>query len=104
MGFDQYREPANGLSQEARTFVRTIASLIEAAEAITWYEQRISFEKNEEAKGIMVDAQKQEFKRFSLNLEFLLSCKREWRIEVLGVLLKDGDILELGKKAENRAE
>jgi hypothetical protein len=103
MGFDQYHEPADGPSQEARTFVRTIASLIEAAEAISWYEQRISSEKNEEAKGIMADAQKQEFKRFGTNLEFLLRGNREWRAAVLGVLFKDGDIVELDEKAEKRA-
>ena len=42
MGFDQYHEPANELSQETRTFARMIASLTEEAEAIGWYEQRLS--------------------------------------------------------------
>ena len=45
MGFDQYHEPASELSQETRTFARMITSLIEEAEAIGWYEQRISVEK-----------------------------------------------------------
>lgn len=53
MGFDQYHEPADELSQETRTFARMIASLIEEAEAINWYEQRISIEKDKEAKAIM---------------------------------------------------
>jgi hypothetical protein len=42
MGFEQYHEPASDLSDEARTFARMIASLTEEAEAINWYEQRIS--------------------------------------------------------------
>ena len=41
MGFDQYHEPPEELSQEMRTFARMITSLIEEAEAIGWYEQRI---------------------------------------------------------------
>lgn len=45
MGFDQYHEPANELPEETRTFARMIASLAEEAEAINWYEQRISIEK-----------------------------------------------------------
>ena len=51
MGFDQYHEPANELSQKVRTFARMITSLIEEAEAIGWYEQRISVEKDPQAKA-----------------------------------------------------
>ena len=40
MGFDQYHEPADELSQETRTFARMITSLIEEAEAIGWDETR----------------------------------------------------------------
>ena len=53
MGFDQYHEPPAELSQETRTFARMIVSMIEEAEAINWYEQRISVEKNKDAKAIM---------------------------------------------------
>ena len=59
MGFDQYHEPADELSQETRTFARMITSLIEEAEAIGWYEQRMSLEKDKEeinkALGVNVD-------------------------------------------------
>ena len=72
MGFDQYHEPANELSQETRTFARVIASLQEEAEAIGWYQQRISVEQDEEARRIMEHAQEEEFLHFSLDLEFLL--------------------------------
>jgi len=37
-----------------------ITSLIEEAEAIGWYEQRISVEKDKEAQAIMKSAQKEE--------------------------------------------
>lgn len=56
MGFDQYHEPPDELSQEIRTFARMIASLIEEAEAISWYEQRMSVEKDKDAKAIMANA------------------------------------------------
>jgi hypothetical protein len=45
MGFDQYHEPPQELSKDTRTFARMITSLIEEAEAISWYEQRIAVEK-----------------------------------------------------------
>ena len=72
MGFDQYHEPAGELSQATRTFARMITSLIEEAEATGWYEQRISVEKDKQAKAIMQNAQQEEFKHFGMDLEFLL--------------------------------
>ncbi|WP_458761150.1 ferritin family protein [Afipia sp. TerB] len=104
MGTDQYHEPAEELSQEMRTFARMIASLIEEAEAIGWYEQRMSLEKNEEAKTIMANAQKEEFKHFGMNLEFLLRRKADWRTALQGILFKEGDIVEHGEQAEKKAD
>src|SRR5215212_3324625 len=104
MGFDQYHEPASELSSETRTFARMIKSLIEEAEAIDWYEQRISVEKDEEAKKIMTNAQKEEFIHFAMDLEFLLRKKDKWRIVMKNVLFKDGDIVENGEKAEEEVE
>ena len=72
MGFDQYHEPAEELSAETRTFARMIASLTEEAEAIGWYEQRISLEPDAQAKAIMENAQSEEFKHFGMDLGFLL--------------------------------
>ena len=100
MGFDQYHEPADELSQETRTFARMIASVIEEAEAINWYEQRISIEKDSEAVAIMKDAQGEEFKHFGMDLEFLLRRKPKWKGILQGILFKDGDIVELGEAAE----
>jgi hypothetical protein len=71
MGFEQYHEPANELSGETRTFARMIVSLGEEAEAINWYEQRISVEKDKSARAIMQNAQKEEFKHFAMDLEWL---------------------------------
>ena len=78
MGFEQYHEPANELSQKTRTFARMITSLTEEAEAINWYEQRMSVEEDSSAKAIMGNAQQEEFKHFGMNLEFLLRQKPKW--------------------------
>ena len=103
MGFEQYHEPADELSGETRTFARMITSLGEEAEAINWYEQRISVEKDKSARAIMKNAQKEEFKHFSMDLEWLLRAKPEWREIAEGVLFKKGDIVEHGEKAEEKA-
>ncbi len=100
MGFDQYHEPPEELSGETRTFARMIQSLIEEAEAIGWYEQRLDVEADAAARGIMANAQQEEFKHFAMDLEFLLRRKAKWRIACEGVLFQDGDIVELGEQAE----
>jgi hypothetical protein len=104
MGFDQYHEPPEELSQEIRTFARMLTSLTEEAEAIGWYEQRISLEKDKEAKQIMAKAQEEEFIHFSMDLEFLLRKKEKWRIVAKNILFKAGDITENSEKAEKKIE
>jgi uncharacterized protein len=104
MGTEQYHEPANELSEEVRTFARMVTSLIEEAEAIGWYEQRISIERNREARAIMQNAQQEEFKHFGMNLEFLLRHKPRWRVAMQDILFKEGDIVEHGEQAEEDEE
>ncbi len=104
MAFDQYHEPPEELPQNIRTFARLITSLIEEAEAIGWYEQRITVEKNKAAKAIMQNAQKEEFKHFGMDLEFLLRQKPVWKKTLQNILFKEGDIVELGEEAEKKAE
>src|SRR5437763_3590661 len=104
MGFDQYHEPPGELSPKTRTFARMIASLIEEAEAIGWYEQRLALEKDRDARAIMRNAQHEEFKHFGMDLEFLLRRTPEWREVVQGILFKPGDIVEHGDEAEEESE
>jgi uncharacterized protein len=103
MGFDQYHEPADELPEETRTFARLCASLTEEAEAIGWYEQRISVEPDRQARAIMRDAQGEEFKHFSMDLEFLLRRSPLWREIAEGILFQEGDIVEHGEEAEEEA-
>jgi hypothetical protein len=101
MAFDQYHEPANELTDQVRTFARMILSLIEEAQAIDWYEQRMSVEKNADARAIMENAQQEEFKHFGMDLEFLLRQKPKWRVAMQKILFQPGDIVENGEKAED---
>jgi hypothetical protein len=104
MPTDQYHEPPDDLSDEARTFARVIASLQEEAEAIGWYEQRMSVEKDAQARSIMEHAQKEEFLHFAMDLEFLARRKEKWRIALQKILFKEGDIVENAEKAEDAVE
>ena len=104
MPTDQYHEPPGELSQDTRTFARMMQSMIEEAEAINWYEQRISVEKDKEAKAIMQNAQKEEFIHFSTDLEFLLRKKDKWKTIMKNILFKSGDIVKNAEKAEDAVE
>jgi uncharacterized protein len=104
MGFEQYHEPADELPQETRTFARMIVSLSEEADAINWYEQRIAIEKDKSARAIMQNAQKEEMKHFSMDLEWLLRAKPLWREIAKGVLLTSGDIVKEGEEAEEKTD
>ena len=104
MGFDQYHEPPDELSSKTRTFARMIASLIEEAEAIGWYEQRMDVEKDKEAKAIMKNAQQEEFKHFGMDLEFLLRRKPDWRAELKEILFTEGDIVARGEAGEKKVD
>jgi uncharacterized protein len=100
MGFDQYHEPPEELPDDIRTFVRVIQSMIEEAEAIDWYVQRLAVEKDEEARLVMSHAQKEEFIHFAIDLEFLLRRTPIWRTIMRNVLFKKGNLVELAEKAE----
>src|SRR5438270_9902415 len=104
MGFDQYHEPPNELPEKTRTFARMILSVIEEAQAIDWYEQRMAVEKDKEARAIMANAQKEEFKHFAMDLEFLLRRKDEWREIMKRVLFTSGNIVQEGETAEEEVD
>ena len=104
MPTEQYHEPPEELSQETRTYARMIPSLIEEAEAIGWYTQRISLEKDAQAKAIMENALKEEYKHFGMDLEFLLRRTPDWQKELKKILFSEGDIVERGEEAEDSVD
>ena len=52
----------------------------------------------------MANAVGEEFKHFSMNLEFLLRQKPEWREIARGILFQEGDIVEHGEAAEEAVD
>ena len=52
----------------------------------------------------MQNAQKEEFKHFSMDLEFLLRKKEDWRVMIKNVVGKTGDIIENGEKGEHKID
>jgi hypothetical protein len=104
MSFEQYHEPPQELDQATRTFARMIMSLIEEAEAIGWYEQRLAVETDRTAAAIMKNAQHEEMKHFGMDLEFLLRNNPQWRETLRGILFQQGDIVRRGDEAEERTD
>jgi uncharacterized protein len=100
MGTDQYHEPPEELPAHVRTYARICTSLIEEAEAIGWYAQRLALEPDAEAADIMRDAQEEEFNHFSMDLEFLLRHTPLWREIARRVLFQEGPITERAEVAE----
>ncbi|MCC3270319.1 hypothetical protein MUG94_07170 [Arthrobacter gengyunqii] len=103
MGTEQYHEPPSELPAETRTFARMCASLSEEAEAIGWYVQRMAVEPDAESRAIMHDSLGEEFKHFSMELEFLLRRTPLWREIARGILFTDGDIVRHGEASEAAA-
>ena len=100
VGSDQYHEPPGELPQEVRTFARICTSLIEEAEAIGWYEQRLAIERDDEAAAIMRNSQEEEFNHFSMDLEYLFRRAPLWREIARRVLFQPGPIIEQAEVAE----
>src|SRR3954447_14437691 len=104
MPTEQYHEPPDELAQDVRTFARMCTSLIEEAEAINWYAQRLAIERDSAAAAIMRDAQNEEFKHFSMDLEYLLRRSPRWRTVAQRILFQEGDILEHGEEGEEAVD
>jgi uncharacterized protein len=60
-------------------------------------------EPDAEARAIMANAQREEFKHFGMDLEFLLRRTPAWRQVLRDVLFQDGDIVAHGEEAEEEA-
>jgi hypothetical protein len=98
----QYHEPANELPQYTRTMARVLTSLIEEAEAINWYEQRLAVEEDHEAAEVLRHAQQEEFIHFGIDLEFLLRRMHAWRALLKNILFQEGNLIDLAESAEEK--
>jgi len=52
----------------------------------------------------MQNAQKEEFKHFGMDLEFVLRQKPDFRETLQGILFSKGDIVKRGEAAEEKAD
>ena len=104
MPTEQYHEPPEELPEDIRTFARMCTSLIEEAEAIGWYAQRLAVERDSAAAAIMRDAQNEEFKHFSMDLEYLLRRTPALAHGRQRILFQPGDILEHGEEGEEAVD
>jgi uncharacterized protein len=104
MPTEQYHEPPDELSEKTRTFARMITGMIEEADAINWYTQRISVEKDKTARAIMKNARNEEMKHFGMDLEFLLRADDDFKKTLQAILFKKGDIVEHGEEAEDAVD
>lgn len=100
MATDQYHEPPSELSEETRNFARIAQSLIEEAEAINWYQQRIEITKDKSVKEIMRHAQEEEMEHFAIDLEWLIRKLPKWEETLKAILFKKGNIVKNAEKYE----
>ena len=64
----------------------------------------MAVEKDKDARAIMRNAQKEEFKHFGMDLEFLLRRTPKWREILQGILFQPGDIVAHGEEAEDSVD
>ena len=93
-------ESDGSLSDSEKDIARMIASMVEEAEAIQGYQQRIATSKDPEIKKIIEHAQKEEMEHFATELEWLIRKMPAWGEKLKEILFKDGDIIENAKKHE----
>src|SRR5947208_1191939 len=97
-------EDEDDLPAETKTFARLMAGIVEEAEAISIYEQRIEAASTDEAgqtlANIQLESQHEEMKHFAVQLEAAFRMNDSFKLICQGILFQEGDIVELGKKAE----
>lgn len=84
-----------GLSSKDKDITRVISSLIEEAEAISFYHERVKASSDEQVKEILKHAQEEEMEHFAIDLEWLSREMPEFKEVLKGVLFKEGDITDI---------
>ena len=95
-----YMETDSALSEEQKDIARVIASMVEEAEAIQGYQQRIATSKDTDVQNILRHAQEEEMEHFSTELEWLCRKMPAWKEKLKEILFIEGDIIENAKKHE----
>jgi hypothetical protein len=66
-----YHEATGEMSEKARSLIRVLNSLKEEIEAVDWYNQRVSVEKDDSLKGILAHNMLEEIEHACMTLECL---------------------------------
>ncbi len=99
---EQYIEPAGRLNEATKTFSRIMSGLIEEADAINRYEQRMD-QQGGEFQDVIAAAQREEMKHFAMQLEAAMRQSTVFRQIRQDILFKPGNIVEAGEIAEKNA-
>ncbi|MFB6340903.1 encapsulin-associated ferritin-like protein [Saccharicrinis sp. FJH62] len=87
-----YHEPAESLSEKARSLTRALNSLKEEIEAVDWYNQRYDVEKDKSLKNILKHNMEEEMEHACMTLEWLRRNMDGWDNELRENLFKEGEI------------
>jgi uncharacterized protein len=87
-----YHEPTREMSEKARSLTRALNSLKEEIEAVDWYNQRVSVEKDDSLKGILEHNMLEEIEHACMTLEWLRRNMDGWDKHLEEFLFTEGDI------------
>ena len=99
-----YHEPADGLSNETRDFVRALNSLKEEIEAVDWYQQRFDSSSDETLKKILGHNRDEEIEHACMTLEWLRRNMSGWDEQLRTYLFTTGDITEIEEGSSSSDE
>lgn len=88
-----YHEPIGEMSEKARSLTRALNSLKEEIEAVDWYNQRVSVEKDESLKGILEHNMPEEIEHACMTLEWLRRNMDGWNKHLKEFLFTKDEIL-----------
>ncbi len=101
---DQYHEPVEDLEKEDRDAVRTLMSLKEEIEAVSWYEQRAAATEDESVIDVLGHNRDEEIEHACMVLEWLRRNMDGWDEELRTYLFTEAPISEIEELEEGEAE
>lgn len=93
----------SGLSKEAKSAHRALASMIEELEAVDWYNQRADVAQDEELKKILLHNRNEEIEHASMLLEWLRRNMPEFDEELKTYLFTKKSIVDTEEEEEGES-
>jgi hypothetical protein len=101
---DQYHEPFDLLSNEAKNITRAIKSLKEELEAVDWYNQRADIATDPELKSILEHNRSEEIEHAVMLLEWLRRNMKGWDEELKTYLFTSASITSLEEEEDSETQ